>query len=322
MSEQLSHNTPIESNPAENLTDLAGQSDKVQCPFCEGILNQPRQLQCGHYLCTTCVDIIYSFETLQSFEVCTSKIHVPREVVTGEAQIQLQHQRLESLVCPVCRKLTLLDQENPIESLPTNQHLNSECAKLIKQREFQLCGWCEKVPAQMECSKCEVIYCDECKQATHSRQAFQNHEFLRIGVLEQNRFKTCEKHKGRRKDIYCQNCQQSICLYCTKFEEVHKDHTLTSFPEANQKLHLSIENLISQHQYLQRELDFYSESIARATTNLREVVITNIIDFSTSNVLTNFLFGLCFFRGSKKWKLLSRGAFSKCTIFLLLAKSS
>ena len=138
------------------------------------------------------------------------------------------------------------------------------------ERESKQCGWCEENPGQEECAKCEVIFCDGCKQQTHSRAAFRSHEFYPVVEAEQHRTKTCSKHKGRRKDLYCRDCSRSVCLYCTQFESDHKDHQLCSFEEANNDFRKEIAQITNRYEYVRRDLTTFQQAVEKTVAQLRE----------------------------------------------------
>ena len=240
------------------------------CPWCNDILCKPKILSCGHNLCERCVEQLLCFSILQSFDVCTSRINIPEG--TEESKDPPKHCTVDNIICPNCKKPTAVtDYGSLVDSLDENQNLVDMCDRLWKQRSTKQCGWCEKEIATQECGKCEVLYCATCKEQTHSRDAFQAHQFYEIGELEKQKVKTCSKHKGRRKDLFCRDCAQSLCLYCTKFETDHKDHQLCSFAEASKDIHKDIEQLMTRYQYISRDISTFHETIKRSSQNLKEV---------------------------------------------------
>jgi uncharacterized protein YbaR (Trm112 family) len=276
-----SHSEPEVPEIAQIASKEQSPVDPTICPWCKKLLEQPRQLDCGHNFCTSCLELWYSFSILQSFDVCTSKISIPADLKSDNEQ--LGHKLVEVISCPECQKPTSFQSNQSISSaFQLNENLNEKTQKIRSIRESIKCGWCEEQEATQECSKCEVLYCEQCKKETHSRPAFESHQFYPKGELELSKFKTCDKHKGRRKDIFCRLCQESICLYCNKFEVTHKDHPLSSFPEANKEYQQSLEALVSQYQYAYRELLSFEQTLERVTLNLKQV---NFSSFFSKNPL-------------------------------------
>jgi len=240
------------------------------CPWCNDILCKPKILVCGHNLCEHCVEKLLCFSILQSFDVCTSRINIP-EANEDRTKIP-KHCTVDKIICPVstCKKSTpVSDYGSLVDSLDENQSLVDMCDRMLNQRKSKQCGWCENELATQECGKCEVIFCEACRKETHARDAFKSHQFYDIGELEKQKAKTCAKHKGRRKDLFCRDCSQSLCLYCTKFETDHKDHQLCSFAEASKDIHKDIEQLMTRHQYISRDIATFHETIRRAYQNLK-----------------------------------------------------
>ena len=246
-------------------------SDGNTCSWCNHIYRTPKLLACGHPLCEKCIEELLCFSILQSFEICTSKVPVDAYADDSE-HIGRKHNTIHEVACPVCKKPTAVhDYATLVDSLQENEQLAEICSRLIAIQESKNCGWCEKVPGVQECDKCEVLFCAECREETHKRAAFDTHQFYDLGELEKQKAKTCSKHKGRRKDLFCRDCGESLCLYCTKFETLHKDHSLCSFPEANQDLHKDIQQMMTRYDYVARDFAQFHTNVATTAKALKEV---------------------------------------------------
>lgn len=257
----------------EDNTDIPNHNidDDCICPWCHEILKQPKTLECGHNMCESCIKELLCFSILQSFDVCTSKISIPTKIPANLDSLD-KHFTVEQITCPMCKKSTNIpDYSTLIDSLSRDEKLVERSNQLHKKINNKICGWCEKEKGLEECSKCEVIYCNSCKQETHNRPAFESHQFYDVEEMNQQRMKTCSKHKGRKKDLFCKKCSVSLCLYCTKFESDHKDHELCSFPEAIKEIDREIDQLMGRFQYISNDMETFHETIRRSSQKLEDV---------------------------------------------------
>ena len=191
----------------------------------------------------------------------------------SEEQNEIPHHScVDFIVCPECKQQTKFKEYSSLlESLSENKVLSEMCERIIEKQKNKVCGWCEQEQAIQECSKCEVLFCEKCKEETHKRSAFESHQFYDLGELEKQKAKTCAKHKGRRKDLFCNDCNESLCLYCTKFETNHKNHSLSSFAEANKVFHQDIKKMISRYESVSKDLLSFQNNMKTVSTSLTNV---------------------------------------------------
>ena len=250
-----------------------------QCPYCNELFNQPITLNCKHSYCLKCAETIYGISILQSFEICTSKISIPKSLSSGKEIVESpSHYTLTSLACQICHKVTEIDPENGINIFPINKELETDVENFRKLKSKQICGWCNKNEAKEECYKCEVFYCNECKISTHlQRAAFSSHKFYEIGILSQLRQKTCKEHKGKTKDVFCKDCNNSYCYYCTNLEPNHKNHKIITVSEANREISFRIDQLFIRCETALNELNSYQALIISSLHSLQKVYYYLII---------------------------------------------
>ncbi|XP_071803858.1 uncharacterized protein [Asterias amurensis] len=117
------------------------RKDHLECPICSGRFKQPKLLECSHSFCLECLQ-----------------------------QLRQNSQSTTRLLCPVCRKETLL-KENGIDGLKTDSKTIS-LIEAIETKETRLKQQQEKqVPSQEFVSKCSkhtvkvlTMYCEPCKK--------------------------------------------------------------------------------------------------------------------------------------------------------------
>lgn len=138
----------------------------VECPICIEVYENPKTLQCGHSLCSSCVQGL----PRETPSTVSSGLSGPSGRLFGGAF------GVYMLRCPVCRQLTKI----PEGGLPTNFVLQGVISRV---RELQgkvvtchVCGQRTPFDAQMVCESCaeEVneanIFCISCAIAGHANK--------------------------------------------------------------------------------------------------------------------------------------------------------
>src|SRR3990167_457251 len=260
----------VASNPQSILVlDLDNEDDFV-CKFCNNFYDTPRVLECGHLYCEKCIKVIFGFSVLQSFEICTSKINIPKEM-NEEWKKTAEHIYLQFLSCPNCFKPSKLSTLDAIEALEIHEAAQKGAELHRNRKTTNVCGWCEQQQAKLECEKCEIAYCDECRNETHQRPAFKSHQFNEIGEKYKKKFKICAKHSGKKKNIFCKTCNQTLCSFCKKFEKTHDNHVLIAFSEANTLLQKNIDLSMARYQFVLDCLKAYQRNMGRSNERLQHV---------------------------------------------------
>jgi hypothetical protein len=159
--------------------------------LCDQKLESPLTLDCGHALCTPCVETQKAFFTLKNLRTTEANEHITIE-------------------CPACKFLTVVDD---IASLPQYKVeskvpcFNTKCSN----------------EATCECTICAKYCCDGCFDKLHA--LIGEHEKSTIGVTQKYK---CPEH-DRVIEFYCNTCLESLCSDCILKHD--RNHGITSATE-------------------------------------------------------------------------------------------
>ena len=180
---------------AETLELLENQ---VQCPICLETYRDPKALACLHAYCRECIQ-----------------------------QLLLRQQRDQVLECPQCRSVVDVAGNDP-SSLPTVFFINGliEVCEILKKAESNeiTCQSCSEAKAASFCHTCGFV-CTSCANAHKKLKVFEGHNTVLISEMREGALiqlpskktptSTCQKHEGKRRKLYCLQCEQLICRDCT-----------------------------------------------------------------------------------------------------------
>ena len=162
----------------------------------------------------------------------------------------------DEVPCPVCRK----EFEIPDDGVDGLQHhffiqrlvdarkaksdagLNEDevmCEMCLEQNDE---GSAEILPATLLCVGCNRKFCYQCSKA-HRRMEGGAHQIKPLDVeaeqeLLQLRGLACDKHKDKKVELYCHDCNENICLMCSSAN--HRNHKGVDIPEAANNFKLRI----------------------------------------------------------------------------------
>eukprot|EP00667_Euglena_gracilis_P004128 EG_transcript_4148 len=118
---------------------------------------------------------------------------------------------------------------------------------------------------------CQAKFCEPCKAESHTRPAWQQHEFGPLGSVARRRGTRGESvcgYHARPLDFYCSRCSQLACEDCTK-SEIHKGHSFPAIIEALREIPATpdtvdtLRGVAAELRRLQALLDEAEESVAR-----------------------------------------------------------
>ena len=199
------------------------------CCICEGDYRKDIRInaECLHSYCYECIVQTSSTSTL--CPICETPLPTPL------SSLPQNHVLItwRSLSPPSPFSLTSIDNFN-------NDSGNDIQDSIII---IEICEGCEEKNAKLNCKECAKNYCKECFDYVHTLKAFQKHKTpteIEISSPINNfannasqKIKTildyeeCDKNNHKKmKEIYCEMCDQFICLYC--MDEDHHDHFLIS----------------------------------------------------------------------------------------------
>ncbi|XP_022080305.1 uncharacterized protein LOC110973640 [Acanthaster planci] len=203
-------------------------SNHLECGICKNQCKRPKMLDCQHNFC----------------EGCLEKYHISS--YKGAAQIP----------CPVCKLDTALSGKH-IQGLKTNVHLMGMVEEASHQEDPKvICQICDKEKEGMlRCLDCAQNLCPSCCKihlrftaASHHTVATLEEICLGKAPVEKTREKDepqCHKHKGQVQQLYCETCEELICLDCTAVDHCKPTHHYTDVADASFKYRKSLNEMFS-----------------------------------------------------------------------------
>ena len=233
--------------------------DQLTCAICLDAFKDPKLLQCFHVYCKDCLQ---------------------RLVVTDrQGQLSLR-----------CRQSTLLPPATNVSDLQPAFHIHhlfeiQDALEKVKTPKKVLCTKCNKNrPATSYCRDCGKYTCATCTAIHSDWDDFAEHEVVALEQLESKVKQLdslkkvtlyCSLHKGKELELYCETCEELICLLCTV--KKHKDHQYDlvddTFEKHNAEMVASLDPVENQlgvivkalEQIEQRSADVNDQRVATKT---------------------------------------------------------
>ena len=201
-----------ESQVVANQT-LKKLEDQLTCAICLDAFKDPKLLQCFHVYCKDCL----------------------QRLVVQDQQGQL------SLCCPTCRQSTLLPPTaTDASGLQSAFHIHhlfeiQDALKKVKDPQNIQCEKCTKTArsATNFCRDCGKFICEMCSTMHSEWEDMSHHEVVSIKQLQNNVKQLvppkkiimyCSVHKGKELELYCETCEELICLHCTINKHCRPEH--------------------------------------------------------------------------------------------------
>ena len=143
-----------------------------------------------------------------------------------------------SVRCPTCRRATLLPPPTTVADLQSAFHIHHlfdirDAFEKVKEPEKVQCAKCKKDArtATSYCRDCGEFICAACTDIHKQWDMFAKHEVVLIDQFEKKAKQLdclkkvtlyCSLHEGKELELYCETCEELICLLCTI--KKHKDH--------------------------------------------------------------------------------------------------
>ncbi|CAL8322206.1 unnamed protein product [Arctogadus glacialis] len=164
----------------------------LTCPVCQDLFTEPRQLQCGHSICMSCLESMVGHSTELPFR------------------------------CPDCRayfgKIVEVQKSYALASIVDD--FKETLKQMEKKAAKVYCDCCpddddddDKPLAVKTCLKCEVSLCSEHVQTHLERRAFAAH--LLVPPLADLPDRKCPQHEDQVLRYYCPTSRRYVCSACT-----------------------------------------------------------------------------------------------------------
>ena len=184
-----------------------------------------------------------------------------------------------SLVCPSCRRSTLLPPTS-VSGLQTAFYLNNlfevrDTLEKVKEPQKTQCEKCNKRVATNFCRNCGQFICARCTETHQEWKEFSSHEVITLDQLEgdvaqlvppRKKVVFCSKHPAKELDLYCETCEELICQHCTV--RMHRDHQYDLVTDAFQK-HKEV--LVTSLQPVEQQLDTVTKSLQQLDTQCQQI---------------------------------------------------
>ncbi|GAB1609944.1 finger 17 isoform X2 [Argonauta hians] len=249
------------------------------CPQCgdsyciegsTGSAHRPLLLSCGHTLCEACAHKL------------TSK---------------------KKLGCPKCKQKTHVDKkEGSVKALPQDIYISGLLAlhrDTLFQREFKnsisysrtkavektktdavsavSCFECHTVPADVQCSQCDVPMCESCFRKVHANSvALKLHKAVPLGLklsAVPEDVATCSSHKNRTLEYYCQDDRVSICPLCVIVGD-HKGHAVVPLENNNEVLLDTLKDSLPTTSIVIKKLEASLKALSMEAQKDKEHLVT------------------------------------------------
>ena len=228
-------------------------ADQLTCAICLEDYKDPKLLQCFHVYCKECLE-----------------------------RLVLRDQQGLSLMCPSCRRSTLLPPSSVSGLQPAFliHHLFEIRDTLVKVKKVKgpqktQCEKCRKGDATSFCRVCGQFLCNVCTQIHKDWAELSTHEIISLDRLEGDvtqlvpptkKVTYCSKHPTKESDLYCETCEELVCRDC--IVRVHRDHQYDLITDAYPKH----KNVITDHlQPVKQQLGVVNEAIESLDTRRQQI---------------------------------------------------
>ena len=236
----------------------------LECSICLQILQDPRNLPCGHTFCLQCI------------------------------------KKTNNRLCSLCKREWSLPA-NGWQGLPKNFIVENCITSLPSISHCAVAGNSSHGAVKFLCIDCWDPLCDKCGQGhTQFNRLTKNHVVKLISEVDQSDIELhnrqnalmCDQHKDKATEFYCTDCDKFICQKCETL--YHKKHDCISIEDADAKLCIQIENSVEK---VQRIIHLLEEKVKEVTLsketlgNNKDILLTavkSLVDEVKAKLQTEF----------------------------------
>ncbi len=241
-----------------NKEALGKVNDQLECAICLKPYTSPKVLPCFHVYCINCLE----------------------PMVT-------QGQNGPTITCPKCRRPAPIPQAGVL-GLQSAFHVTHlfdirDTLEKAKDPKKVQCEKCKEATATGYCRDCAKFVCDACTKVHQKWDELANHQIVGISEIQdesaslarpKGKVIYCSKHRDTALKIFCETCQELICIDCTV--RLHKDHeydlVTDTFPKHRDeiKAHLQpVRHYLDTVSTSLKALETRKEEIKKRRTTLR-----------------------------------------------------
>ena len=157
-----------------------------------------------------------------------------------EIYIERNHSNI-GLKCPICRTPFQSQSTEQLSNLSTDSYLlnalnihNSFANSISQQQKKKQKLMCldEENEATHYCLDCQEYYCEICAKAHQKAKISKNHQLVSIRemknqsqinvISKSNSQLYCQIHQQKEVELFCEDCEEPICLLCVSKHPSHK----------------------------------------------------------------------------------------------------
>ena len=230
--------------------------DQLTCAICLDDYKDPKLLHCFHVFCKDCLE-----------------------------RLVFQDQRHQlSLRCPTCRQSTILSSATRVSGLQPAFHIHhlfeiQDAFKKVKVSQNLQCEKCTKTSrmATKFCRDCGKFICDKCFEMHSEWEEFSKHKVVSIEEIKGNVQQLvppkevtlfCSFHQGMKLDLYCETCDELICLHCTVKKHCRPRHKYDLVSDTFER-HKS--EIAASLQPIEKQLEVTGKTLEELNVRLQEL---------------------------------------------------
>ncbi|XP_041483117.1 uncharacterized protein LOC121429922 [Lytechinus variegatus] len=216
--------------------------EELKCALCLDLLKNPRLLICIHSFCEDCLETYYKKE----------------------------NHSVGKIACPVCDEDTVLSDagisglRRDFRAIGLMERMAKDKKKMQQQKareRLKLCEVCGHIDQATTsfymCPECKLALCKECGTAHKHPVCFSTHHVHGDGLElqdadDQDKMIFCEKHEGKKKELFCKLCLVPVCDLCSIiYHPVQQNHDCIKVedfvPVMRKEIQLRLSRLTEAH---------------------------------------------------------------------------
>lgn len=204
----------------------------------------PLLLVCGHTFCESCLTTLAK-QAPESLSCPECEAVTPLK--NGESSVKSLWPDLYIMGILALNKSENLNylKINPIGMIKMPKKKASQPVESVVKAE--LCSECNAREASCRCDKCDAYMCGLCFDTIHkASKALRKHQAVPISnIIDMAEDKTCDEHKGRILEYFCERDKVPICSHCFIVGD-HQGHPIVALEEKNSVALKEIQVLIPE----------------------------------------------------------------------------
>ena len=187
----------------------------------------------------------------------------------------------DELTCPTC-EATFTIPDAALSALPANSFVDNLLkTRRSKEDEKDLgCDVCateddKLIPVTSYCLDCCQNMCEQCSSYHVKFSSTKEHRVVSRGAEESSSVRMedtdwCDRHGNRRQELYCRECEASICVKC--YTEKHNSHTCSDVGTVAEEFREQMQKNVEEMEQLTIESQSEERDLCRARDNVLDQV--------------------------------------------------